>query len=184
MTQYVYRFGAGEAEGRGDQKKLLGGKGAGLAEMNLLGIPVPPGFTLSCDVSAYFNEHGGEYPEGMAESVASALERVSELTDMEFGSTENPLLLSVRSGAPVSMPGMMDTVLNLGLNDKTVLALGEKTNDLRFAYDCYRRFVAMYGEVVMGAKAASEREESPFSKILSPIDAALRVTSKNTITSV
>lgn len=165
MPRYVYEFGAGKADGRGDQKKLLGGKGAGLAEMTALGIPVPPGFTLTTEVCNHTFENGGEYPEKLAAQVASALERVGELTQSSFGDPVAPLLVSVRSGAPVSMPGMMDTILNLGLNDETVKALAEQTGDARFAYDCYRRFVAMYGEVVMGVHG-TEEEDSPFVVLL------------------
>jgi len=165
MTRYVYFFGAGEADGRGDQKMLLGGKGAGLAEMTALGIPVPPGFTLTTEVSAYYDANEGNYPEGIEKQVSESLERVGDLTGTVFGDAKNPLLVSVRSGAPVSMPGMMDTVLNLGLNDETVKALAENTNDPRFAYDCYRRFVAMYGDVVMGVGPESEQDESPFDRI-------------------
>ena len=167
MTRYVYRFGGGEADGRGNQKDLLGGKGAGLAEMTYLGIPVPPGFTLTTEVCSHYSSNDHTYPEELTAQVGTALEQVGELTGgMRLGDAESPLLLSVRSGAPVSMPGMMDTVLNLGLNDQTVKGLAAKTGDPRFAYDCYRRFVAMYGEVVMGVAAASEQEENPFSLIL------------------
>ncbi len=165
MTRHVYFFGAGEADGRGDQKMLLGGKGAGLAEMTALGIPVPPGFTLTTEVSAYYDANEGSYPEGIEKQVTEALQRVGDLTGTVFGDAKNPLLVSVRSGAPISMPGMMDTVLNLGLNDDTVKALAENSNDPRFAYDCYRRFVAMYGDVVMGVGPESEHDESPFDKI-------------------
>jgi pyruvate,orthophosphate dikinase len=166
MTRYVYRFGAGEADGRSDQKDLLGGKGANLAEMTNLGIPVPPGFTLTTEVCAYYDGNERTYPEELISQVELALARVGELTGMSFGDFDNPLLVSVRSGAPVSMPGMMDTILNLGLNDETVKGLARKTGDSRFAYDCYRRFVAMYGEVVMGVTAASEAEDSPFARLL------------------
>ncbi|HET6613762.1 MAG TPA: PEP/pyruvate-binding domain-containing protein, partial [Kofleriaceae bacterium] len=148
MTRYVYRFGAGEADGRADQRDLLGGKGANLAEMTSLGIPVPPGLTLTTEVCTYYVENEGAFPPKVEAQVKAALARVGELTDSEFGDPARPLLVSVRSGAPVSMPGMMDTVLNLGLNDETVQGLAERTGDRRFAYDCYRRFVAMYGDVV------------------------------------
>ncbi|MCG8419390.1 MAG: pyruvate, phosphate dikinase [Proteobacteria bacterium] len=166
MTRYVYRFGAGEADGRSDQKDLLGGKGANLAEMTNMGIPVPPGFTITTEVCAYYHDNDHTPPDELTDQVTSALERVGELTGAVFADPENPLLVSVRSGAPVSMPGMMDTILNLGLNDDTVQGLAAKTGDLRFAYDCYRRFVAMYGEIVMGVTAPSEHEENPFSRIL------------------
>ncbi len=170
MTRYVYQFGAGEADGRADQKALLGGKGANLAEMTSLGIPVPPGFTLTTEVCSYFRDHvrdgAGTFPDALADAVDAALVRVGDLTGTVFGDVNNPLLLSIRSGAPVSMPGMMDTVLNLGLNDETVKGIAERTGDLRFAYDCYRRFVAMYGDVVMGVCAETERDESPFARVL------------------
>jgi pyruvate, orthophosphate dikinase len=166
MPRYVYRFGAGEADGRADQKNLLGGKGAGLAEMTSLGIPVPPGFTITTEVCTYFLQHDKSYPDKLGEQVSKALERVGELAGATFGDPKNPLLMSVRSGAAVSMPGMMDTVLNLGLNDETVKGLAARTGDPRFAYDCYRRFVAMYGDVVMGVGADGEDGEDPFARIL------------------
>src|SRR5262245_32496606 len=149
--KWVRQFGGGSAEGRAKDKALLGGKGANLAEMAALGLPVPPGFTLTTEVSRHVMEHGaGAYPEGLASEVEQALARVEELTRAKFGDPQQPLLVSVRSGAPASMPGMMDTILNLGLNDTTVEALAKQTGNARFAWDCYRRFVAMYGEVVMG----------------------------------
>lgn len=166
MSRYVYRFGAGEADGSAAQKKLLGGKGANLAEMTTLGIPVPPGFTITTEVCALESEEGSDLRELLGEEISGALERVGELTETGLGDSKSPLLLSVRSGAPVSMPGMMDTILNLGLNDETVMALAEQTGDRRFAYDCYRRFVAMYGEVVMGVKGDADGDESPFAVIL------------------
>jgi len=166
MPRYVYRFGAGEADGRSDQKKLLGGKGAGLAEMTRLGIPVPPGFTITTEVCEKYDAETNGFPDKLREQVDEALARVGELTGAVFGDAANPLLVSIRSGGAVSMPGMMDTVLNLGLNDDTVAGLAEQTDDPRFAYDCYRRFVSMYGEVVMGVEAESETEENPFAAIL------------------
>lgn len=182
MPRYVYQFGAGEADGRADQKNLLGGKGANLAEMTNLGIPVPPGFTLTTELAREATASGVNFPDALALQVENALARVSELTSREFGAESNPLLLSVRSGAAVSMPGMMDTVLNLGLNDATAAALAKKTNDPRFAYDCYRRFVAMYGEVVMGVSAASEREENPFARILADVKAERDIVSDRDLT--
>jgi pyruvate,orthophosphate dikinase len=166
MPRFVYQFGAGEADGRSDQRGLLGGKGANLAEMTSLGIPVPPGCTITTEVSNYYSAHEGALPDVLVAQVEKALGRIGELTGTTFGDPANPLLVSVRSGSPVSMPGMMDTVLNLGLNDDTVKGLAEQTSDLRFAYDCYRRFVAMYGDVVMGVAAESEHAESPFARIL------------------
>ncbi|GBD43283.1 Pyruvate, phosphate dikinase [bacterium HR40] len=150
MTKWVYSFGGGRAEGRADMRRLLGGKGANLAEMASLGLPVPPGFTITTEVCAYFYAHDRSYPPGLREEVAAALAAVEELTGMRFGDPQRPLLVSVRSGAPVSMPGMMDTVLNLGLNDETVEGLARASGDRRFAYDSYRRFIQMYGDVVLG----------------------------------
>ncbi|HEX8108276.1 MAG TPA: PEP/pyruvate-binding domain-containing protein, partial [Kofleriaceae bacterium] len=156
--KYVRQFGGGSAEGRASDKALLGGKGANLAEMASLGLPVPPGFTITTEVCRHVMAHGaGSYPEGLDAEVAQALRRVEELTKNTFGDARQPLLVSVRSGAPASMPGMMDTILNLGLNDTTVAALAQRSGNPRFAWDCYRRFVAMYGEVVMGVVAPSEQ---------------------------
>ena len=172
----VYRFGGGTADGRAKDKNLLGGKGANLAEMAALGLPVPPGFTITTDVCRYVMAHGeGRYPEGLAAAVDAALAGVEQLAGAEFGSTTNPLLVSVRSGAPASMPGMMDTILNLGLNDDTVAALAARTGNPRFAWDCYRRFVAMYGEVVMGVVAPDESAAVPFERILEDLKSARRI---------
>ncbi len=166
MKKYVYFFGNGKAEGRADMKNLLGGKGANLAEMTNLGIPVPAGFTISTEVCTYYYQHNYTYPEGLEEQVMEALHKTEAAMGAKFGDPENPLLVSVRSGARVSMPGMMDTVLNLGLNDETVQGLIQKTNNPRFGYDSYRRFVQMYGDVVLGLKPESEAEIDPFEKIL------------------
>jgi len=165
--KYVRQFGGGGAEGRAKDKALLGGKGANLAEMAALGLPVPPGFTITTEVSRHVMEHGdGKYPDGLAAEVDQALARLEELAQRKFGGAPEPLLVSVRSGAPASMPGMMDTILNLGLNDETCAALAAQAGDARFAWDCYRRFVSMYGEVVLGVAAPSEDAEAPFDKIL------------------
>ncbi|HET9904374.1 MAG TPA: pyruvate, phosphate dikinase [Xanthobacteraceae bacterium] len=150
MTKWVYTFGDGKAEGRSDMRDLLGGKGANLAEMANLGLPVPPGFTISTEVCTYFYAHGKTYPNDLAEQVDAALAHVGRLTGRRFGDSDNPLLVSVRSGARASMPGMMDTVLNLGLNDGSVEALARNSKDRRFAYDSYRRFITMYSDVVLG----------------------------------
>ena len=152
MTQdrRVFSFGGGTADGRADMRDLLGGKGANLAEMSLLGLPVPPGFTLTTDICTWYNAHDKNFPDGLEDDVTAALARLSEDLGASFGDTKNPLLVSVRSGSRASMPGMMDTVLNLGLNDVTVAALAEKSGDARFAWDSYRRFMQMYGDVVMG----------------------------------
>ena len=162
----VFFFGEGRAEGTAKMRDLLGGKGANLAEMTNLGIPVPPGFTISTEVCRHYYRSGGEYPPGLEEEVEKALKRVEEVMGARFGDPSNPLLFSVRSGAPISMPGMMDTILNLGLNDQTVEGLAQKTGDERFAYDCYRRFVAMYGDVVFGLKPQEKDERDPFEVIL------------------
>jgi pyruvate,orthophosphate dikinase len=166
MAKWVYFFGDGQAEGNGKQKELLGGKGAGLAEMTNLGIPVPPGFTITTEVCTYFYAHGGSYPPDLKEQVDGALARLEGLMGRRFGDPENPLLFSVRSGARASMPGMMDTVLNLGLNDRTVEGLARVTRNPRFAWDSYRRFVAMYGDVVLGLKPKDKKEEDPFEVLL------------------
>jgi pyruvate,orthophosphate dikinase len=167
---HVRQFGGGSSEGRAKDKALLGGKGANLAEMASLGLPVPPGFTITTEVCRYVMAHGaGKYPAGLDAEVAQALARVEELTKATFGDATQPLLVSVRSGAPASMPGMMDTILNLGLNDTTVEALATQSGNPRFAWDCYRRFVAMYGEVVLGVTAADEHEPEPFDTILDDV---------------
>jgi pyruvate, orthophosphate dikinase len=147
--KWVYGFGDGRAEGKASMRNLLGGKGAGLAEMANLGLPVPPGFTITTDVCAYFYGHNKEYPKDLRPQVEKALAHVGRITGKTFGDKSNPLLVSVRSGARASMPGMMDTVLNLGLNDETVEALAKKSGDRRFAFDSYRRFITMYSDVVL-----------------------------------
>jgi pyruvate,orthophosphate dikinase len=148
--KWVYFFANGKAEGRADMKEILGGKGANLAEMTNLGIPVPPGFTISTEVCKYFYDHGKTYPEDLKQQVDEALKRLEEVTGKKLGDPERPLLVSVRSGAAVSMPGMMDTILNLGLNDETVKGLARLTNNERFAYDAYRRFLQMFGDTALG----------------------------------
>src|SRR5262249_42229179 len=148
--KWVYCFGAGRAEGRADLRNLLGGKGAGLAEMSNLGLPVPPGFTITTEVCTHFYANGKSYPNDLKPQVEQGLRHIESTVDAKFGDAANPLLVSVRSGARVSMPGMMDTVLNLGLNDTTVEGLAKRSNDARFAYDSYRRFIQMYGNVVLG----------------------------------
>src|SRR5262250_2228052 len=152
MTQWVYRFGGGKAEGRADLRNLLGGKGAGLAEMSNLGLPVPPGFTITTEVCTHFYASGKSYPADLKTQVEQGLKHIESTVDARFGEATNPLLVSVRSGARVSMPGMMDTVLNLGLNDITVEGLARRSGDRRFAYDSYRRFIQMYSDVVLGVE--------------------------------
>jgi pyruvate, orthophosphate dikinase len=149
-SKWVFGFGNGKAEGRADMRNLLGGKGAGLAEMANLGLPVPPGFTITTAVCTHYYENGNAYPKNLQEQVRAALAQVGRITGKTFGDGDNPLLVSVRSGARASMPGMMDTVLNLGLNDATVEALAKNSGDKRFAYDSYRRFITMYSDVVLG----------------------------------
>ncbi|MGC8870843.1 MAG: pyruvate, phosphate dikinase [Brevinematia bacterium] len=148
--KYVYFFGEGKAEGNGKMKDVLGGKGAGLAEMTNIGLPVPPGFTISAEVCDYYYKHDETYPEGLREEIEENLKRLEKVSGKKFGDPHDPLLVSVRSGAAVSMPGMMDTILNLGLNDESVKGLAESTNNPRFAYDAYRRFIQMFGDVVLG----------------------------------
>ncbi len=148
--KWVYAFGGGKAAGRAAMRNLLGGKGAGLAEMAHLGLPVPPGFTITTELCTHFYANGKNYPKDLQPQVEAALAEIGRITGKKFGDGENPLLVSVRSGGRASMPGMMDTVLNLGLNDTTVAALAEKSGDRRFAYDSYRRFITMYSDVVLG----------------------------------
>src|SRR5215216_5556880 len=145
----VYFFGNGQADGTRDMKAVLGGKGANLAEMTNLGVPVPPGFTIACQLCVAYLERGG-YPDELRPEVEQNLRRLEEVTGRRFGDPADPLLVSVRSGAPVSMPGMMETILNLGLNDRTVLGLAKQSGNARFAYDSFRRFIQMYGDVVLG----------------------------------
>src|SRR5215208_1324231 len=148
-SKWVYAFGGGKAEGRADMRNLLGGKGAGLAEMANLGLPVPPGFTITTEVCTYYYANAERYPAELERQVNAALAQVGRITGKTFGDKANPLLVSVRSGGRASMPGMMDTVLNLGLNDETVAAVAA-SSDSRFAYDSYRRFITMYSNVVLG----------------------------------
>jgi pyruvate,orthophosphate dikinase len=166
----VYKFGNKEAEGKADMKNLLGGKGANLAEMNLIGVPVPPGFTITTEVCTEYNQQGKEAViELMKDEVADGIANVEKLMNSKFGDSENPCLVSVRSGARASMPGMMDTILNLGLNDEVVEGLAVKTGNARFAWDSYRRFIQMYGDVVMGMKPESKEDQDPFEEIIDEV---------------
>lgn len=166
----VYTFGNGHAEGRADMKNLLGGKGANLAEMNLIGVPVPPGFTITTEVCTKYNQEGKDAVVKLIEDdVRNAIHHIEELTGTKFGDDTNPLLVSVRSGARVSMPGMMDTVLNLGMNDTAVEALARKSGNPRFAWDSYRRFVQMYGDVVLGMKPKSKDDIDPFEEVMDKV---------------
>lgn len=166
IKKNVYFFGGGKAEGKAAMRNFLGGKGAGLHEMTRMGVPVPPGFTIITDVCGYYYSHGHRYPKGLEREATGALRRVEKLMRKGFGDPKNPLLVSVRSGARESMPGMMDTILNLGLNDQTVQGLIARTRNPRFAFDSYRRFVQMYGDVVLGLKPRGKNERDPFELIL------------------
>jgi len=166
----VYTFGNGKAEGKADMRNLLGGKGANLAEMNLIGVPVPPGFTITTDVCNEYFEKGKEDVVGLLkEDVNNAVAHIEGLMNSKFGNVENPLLVSVRSGARASMPGMMDTILNLGLNDEVAAGLAKKTGNERFVYDSYRRFVQMYGDVVLGMKPVNKEDIDPFEAIIEKV---------------
>lgn len=179
----VYTFGNGKAEGKADMRNLLGGKGANLAEMNLIGVPVPPGFTITTDVCSEYYELGQEkVVELLKSDVEKAIANVETLMNSKFGDIENPLLVSVRSGARASMPGMMDTILNLGLNDEVVEGLTRKTGNARFAWDSYRRFVQMYGDVVLGMKPTSKEDIDPFEAIIEEVKEAKGVKLDNELT--
>jgi pyruvate, orthophosphate dikinase len=172
----IYFFGGGVAEGRAAMRDLLGGKGANLAEMASLKLPVPPGFTISTRVCTYFYDHGAKYPRGLEAGVAKSMARIEKVLGRGFGDAKNPLLVSVRSGARVSMPGMMDTVLNLGLTDETVKGLEEISGNPRFAWDSYRRFCQMYGDVVLKLKPESKNDPDPFEELIDRKKAARGVT--------
>ena len=176
--KYVFAFGR-KTDGNASMRELLGGKGANLAEMASIGLPVPPGFTISTGVCGYYYDHEKKYPVALQKSVLTAIKQIENQLRKKFGSRSNPLLVSVRSGARDSMPGMMDTILNLGLNDETVEGLSEVSANSRFAWDCYRRFIQMYGDVVMGVHARSEEEEDPFHEILDKLKRKLKVKADN-----
>ena len=172
----VYTFGNGQAEGRADMKNLLGGKGANLAEMNLIGVPVPPGFTITTEICTAYNKNGKEAVIKMLkDDVEKAIAHVEKLMGTKFGDAENPLLVSVRSGARVSMPGMMDTVLNLGMNDDAVEGIARKSGNPRFAWDSYRRFVQMYGDVVLGMKPQNKDDIDPFEEVMEEVKSAKNI---------
>src|SRR6266849_2410159 len=176
MSKYVYFFGSGKAEGGADRKELLGGKGANLAEMTNIGLPVPAGFTLTTEVCTYYYANHHQYPPELTAEVDQALRKTEEAMGAKFGDPKNPLLVSCRSGARVSMPGMMDTVLNIGLNEATLRGLIAKTGNERFGWDSYRRFVQMYGDVVLGLKPQSKTEIDPFEQIMEEMKHAKKVT--------
>lgn len=172
IEKRVYTFGNGKAEGRADMRNLLGGKGANLAEMNLIGVPVPPGFTITTDVcNEYFEKGKDDVVALLKDDVEKSVNHIEGLMNSKFGDTENPLLVSVRSGARASMPGMMDTILNLGLNDSVAEGLAKKTNNPHFVYDSYRRFVQMYGDVVLGMKPVNKEDIDPFEAIIQKVKA-------------
>src|SRR6266849_6335079 len=175
MSKYVYFFGSGKAEGGADRKELLGGKGANLAEMTNIGLPVPAGFTLTTEVCTYYYANHHQYPPELTAEVDQALRKTEEAMGAKFGDPKNPLLVSCRSGARVSMPGMMDTVLNIGLNEATLKGLIDKTGNERFGWDSYRRFVQMYGDVVLGLKPQSKTEIDPFEQIMDELKHAKKV---------
>jgi pyruvate,orthophosphate dikinase len=166
VPKYVYFFGSGKAEGKAEMKNLLGGKGANLAEMVNIGLPVPPGFTITTEVCTAYYQNKQKYPKSLQKEVLTALAKVEKAMGAKLGDAKNPLLVSIRSGARASMPGMMDTILNLGLNDKTVAGLIAKTKNERFVYDSYRRFVQMYGDVVLGLKPVNKDDIDPFEEII------------------
>src|SRR6478735_737019 len=166
-VKYVYSWGAGKADGNGGMKALLGGKGANLAEMTRIGLPVPPGFTISTEVCTYFYEHKRTYPVSLQAEMEAGVKNMEKIMGCKFGDAKGmPLLVAVRSGARDSMPGMMDTILNLGLNDQTVIALVDATKNERFAWDCYRRFIQMYGDVVMGVQKTPNEDHEPFEVVI------------------
>ena len=168
----IYTFGNGKAEGSADMRDLLGGKGANLAEMNLIGVPVPPGFTITTEMCRLYNEKGrDEVIKLIKGDVEKSIAHIESLTGNKFNDPSNPQLVSVRSGAPVSMPGMMDTVLNLGINDEVAATLAEKSGNPRFAWDSYRRFVQMYGDVVLGMKPENKTDIDPFEAIIEKVKA-------------
>ncbi|MFN7560349.1 MAG: PEP/pyruvate-binding domain-containing protein, partial [Prosthecobacter sp.] len=166
-VKYVYSFGAGKADGDGSMKALLGGKGANLAEMSRIGLPVPPGFTISTEVCTYFYANKKSYPADLQKQMEAGIASMEKIMGAKFGDANGmPLLVAVRSGARDSMPGMMDTILNLGLNDQTVLSLVKATNNERFAWDCYRRFIQMYGDVVLGVQKRENEDHEPFETVI------------------
>src|SRR6476659_5367903 len=164
--RYVYYFGDGHADGKGTMKPLLGGKGANLHEMTRIGLPVPPGFTITTDVCSYFYAHNRRYPPQLKAEVEAALAKVEKSVGKKLGDKDQPLLVSVRSGARDSMPGMMDTILNLGMNDEVVEIVARKTKNPRFAWDSYRRFLQMYGDVVMGVQKRAGEDHEPFEAVI------------------
>ncbi len=179
--KYIYEFGK-RTDGGSSLRNLLGGKGANLAEMARIGLPVPPGFTITTEVCTHYYKNGQNYPTTLKQELTDAVVSLEKQLSKDFGGKENPLLLSVRSGARESMPGMMDTILNLGLNDKTVIALAEQSGNPRFAYDCYRRFIQMYGDVVMGVQPRDENDHEPFDHVMDELKKELKVEEDSDLT--
>jgi pyruvate,orthophosphate dikinase len=180
-VKYSYDFGK-KTDGSSKLRELLGGKGANLAEMARIGLPVPPGFTLTTEVCTYFYDNDRQYPKTLEKEVKASVAQIEKEVGKKLGADKNPLLLSVRSGARESMPGMMDTILNLGLNDKTVKALASESGNEAFAYDCYRRFIQMYGDVVMGVQAVNENDHCPFEDALETLRGEVGVELDNELT--
>src|SRR6185369_7996077 len=164
--KYVFLFGNKKADGNGSMKALLGGKGANLAEMTRIGLPVPPGFTITTEVCTYYYANKRTYPKALQAQIEKGVANMEQILGKKLGDLQKPLLVAVRSGARDSMPGMMDTILNLGLNDQTVLALEKASGNPRFAWDCYRRFIQMYGDVVMGVQKRPGEEHEPFETVI------------------
>ena len=166
-NKYVYNWGNKKADGDGSMKPLLGGKGANLAEMTRIGLPVPPGFTITTEVCTYFYAHKKTYQKELEGQMQAGIANMEKIMGCKFGDAKAmPLLVAVRSGARDSMPGMMDTILNLGLNDQTVLSLAVATKNERFAWDCYRRFIQMYGDVVIGVQKRADEDHEPFETVI------------------
>src|SRR3954465_3735374 len=172
-TKFVYTFGNKKADGNGTMKALLGGKGANLAEMTRIGLPVPPGFTISTEVCTHYYANKRTYPKELQKQVEAGVANMEKILGKKFGDLDRPLLVAVRSGARDSMPGMMDTILNLGLNDQTVLALVKSSNNERFAWDCYRRFIQMYGDVVLGVQKRPDEDHEPFETVIEQLKAEI-----------
>src|SRR5690606_8668138 len=179
MAKWVYSFGNGKADGTARDRELLGGKGANLAEMSSLGLPVPPGFTITTEVCTSFYENQHRFPQELNAQVADALAQLETLTGRNLGGAKKPLLVAVRSGSRVSVPGMMDTVLNLGLNDETVLGLAKEAGDERFAYDSYRRFIQMYSDIVLGVDHAFFEEILDDKKLALGVDVDTALTAED-----
>ncbi len=181
-NKLIYYFGKSKTDGSGDMKALLGGKGANLAAMTKIGLPVPPGFTITTEVCVHYYKAGKKFPTELPSELEKAVKWMEKETGKKFGDPKNPLLVSVRSGARDSMPGMMDTILNLGLNDDTTIGLAAATGNPRFAWDSYRRFIQMYGDVVMGVQKRHENEHEPFEEVMDHLKKEVKVTEDTQLT--